>query len=160
MANMFMPPAIPTLTVGGRVFTDLENLIQLKAYVEGTTNVRGTARKLNASAGYQVPVGKKFVIKAVRIIPTYASANALYPATIVYADNDVGVAAATAFTNEVDIGGSVLISQLGAMLTTAFTLQEFILNFEVPAGKYIGVRSLTSSVTYAIFDIFGYEVPA
>lgn len=158
MAAVSYPPAIPTLTIGGRVFTDLENLVQLKAYVEGTTNVRGTARKLNASAGYQVPVGKKFVIKAVRIIPTYASASALYPATIVYADNDVGVAAATAFTNEVDIGGNVLIGQLGTMLSTSFTLQEFVLNFEVPAGKYIGVRALTSSLTYAALDIFGYEV--
>lgn len=160
MAAVSFPPAIPSLTIAGRVFTDLENLIILKGYAEGTTNVRGTARKQNASAGYQVPTGKKFVIKAARLQVNNSAANANFAALIAYADNDVGIGSSTAFTNAVYVGGSTNTAAFGAMNALSNTIQEFFHNFEVPAGKYIGVWALASATNYIGVEIYGYEVPA
>lgn len=160
MANMFMPPAIPSITIAGRVFTDVENLMLLKSYAEGTTNIRGTARKQNASAGYQVPVGKKFVIKAVRVQATNTASNANQVAIVGYADNDVGIAASTAFTNPVYPAGSSTAGAVGAMTAISNVVQEFLLNFEVPAGKYVGIVAVATAVNYITVEIYGYEVPA
>lgn len=54
---------IPTITVGGRVFTDLENLISLTGYAAASPNVIGVMTKQNGPVpfeNYQVPSGKSF----------------------------------------------------------------------------------------------------
>lgn len=160
MANMFMPPAIPALTIAGRVFTDLQNLIQLRGFAEGTTTVRCSMRKQNASAGYQVPVGKKFVVCGIRCRSTVSASNANLMLLLAYSDNDTGVNSSTAFTNAVYLGGSSNLASLGGLSEVKDDEQEFTLNFEVPAGKYLGMQVLASAANSVSVDVFGYEVPA
>lgn len=144
----------PTIEVGGRIFTDLDNLVILHGYTAG--NLRCTLRKPNASAGYQVPVSKKFVVKAMRV---WANTTGNGYGTLGYSDNDVGQNSATALTNGVFLGGDASIDASGsgkaAQAASGAYVQrgEGLTNFEVPAGKYI---SMTGSQTQYI--IFGYEV--
>lgn len=160
MAAVSFPPAIPCLTIAGRVFTDIDNMVLLKSYAEGTTNIRGTARKENASSGYKVPVGKKFIVKAVRLQATNTASNANQVLIVGYSDNDVGIAASTAFTNPVYPAGSSTAGAVGAMTAISNVVQEFIMNFEVPAEKYIGIVAVATAVNYITVEIYGYEVPA
>lgn len=160
MAAVSFPPAIPSLTVAGRVFTDLENLTHLRGFAEGTTTVRASFRKLTAVAGYQVPTGKKFVVKAIRCCSTVSSSNANLMFLLAYSDNDVGINSSTAFTNAVYVGGSSNLASIGGLSEVKDDVQEFVTNFEIPAGKYVGMQALASAANSVSVDLFGYEVAA
>ena len=67
---------IPTITVGGRVFTDLDNLIVLTAYAQTGTAAGATFREPVASSGYQVPGGQTLRILAVTARVVYAAGSA------------------------------------------------------------------------------------
>jgi len=143
----------PTLTVGGQVFTDLDNLISLIGTTASGTLYTGF-RKNTETSGYQVPVGKILVIKAMRIqnksaSPTHFSLN--------YADNDQGMGSATAPTNPVYLGGVAQCSPTGG---TSVNIQEYGgLDFRVPAGKYVGGNDQdTSGLTFV--QLFGYLINA
>lgn len=158
MAAVSFPPAIPSLTVAGRVFTDVENLIHVRGFAVGTTNVRCSLRKITGTAGYQVPVGKKFVVRAVRCVSTVSATSADFMFLLVYSDNDVGVSSSTAFTNPIYAGGSSNIASLGSLSEIKDDVQEFVTGFEVPAGKYVGMQVLATAANYVAVDLFGYEV--
>lgn len=72
--NMNFPSTIPTLTIGGRVFTDLVNLIVMKGFL--TTGAYTGFAVSGSLAAYQVPSGKQFYCKAIEA--TSAAANTLY----------------------------------------------------------------------------------
>lgn len=161
MANMFMPPVIPTLTIGGRVFTDLENLKLLSAYCDCSAGTRySTLRLHSASAGYQVPVGKVFKVFAVAVVPLLgvAASRYAYPA---YGDNDVGFTSAAAPTNAVYPYGSQAASVIlpsNSSPTAANPRLEMAIRQDVPAGKYLAVLG-TAGLEFTAY-VFGYEVPA
>lgn len=161
MAAVSYPPAIPTLTLGNRVFTDFQNFTVLRGYCSGTTNVRCTLRKLSGSAGYQVPVGKKFKLKAARIWTEHTAASSSLPAVIAYADNDVGQNASTAFTNPVYQCGAIEPSGLGSQGFNSTCIQEFLFHdWEVPAGKYVVAQAMNTGVVAITVELFGEEVAA
>lgn len=154
MSSIIMPPALPSITVGGRVFTDLKNLIVLRTAITnvgGATN--GTGRLNTGSAGYQVTAGKTLKIKAVRAFgQTFTAAGGFY---VCYSDNDVGVVSTTAFTNAKYSGNSsslaicLNVNAIGVWYETAF-------DFDVPATKYAGAQQ--SSGTYqGMIEYYGYE---
>ena len=117
---------IPTLTVGGRVFTDLENLIELSG-AGSSTSIYSTLRLSGASSGYQVPVGKILQIRAVQFTATTPAVLAAG-----YSDTDVGYATSTAPSVNV-----VPYVQSDYFYTGGDTPQVGIpLQFDVPAGKY------------------------
>lgn len=159
MAAVSYPTAIPTLTIGGRVFTDLENLKVLSAYCDCSAGTRySTLRLHSASAGYQVPVGKTFKVLAVAVIPLVGAAASRY-AYPVYGDNDVGFASAAAPTNAVFPYGNQTASVIlpsNTVPTAANTRLEMAIRQDIPAGKYPAVLG-TLGLEFTAY-VFGYEV--
>ena len=161
MAAVSFPPAIPTLSLAGRVFTDFQNFKVLRGYCSGTTNVRCTPRELSGSAGYQVPVGKKFKVKAARVLTQNSTAGNTSIFTLGYADNDVGQNASTAFTNQVYPTNGVEAAACGSIgLNTTCTHEFLFFDWEIPAGKYIAMTALGTTVIALNIEIFGEEVDA
>lgn len=153
---------IPTLTVGGRVFTDLDNLITLVAQ-EGAsaTSQNCTFRKVGVTGGYVVPALTTFKLIAIKIVSVTATAgaNANGNLDILYADNDVGFGTNTAFTNPVYLGGdSSSVVRFQSLIATGQS-SEFVINFDIPAGKYpaiAGQFAVTGQEDMVI--AYGYEV--
>lgn len=141
----------PSLTIGGRVFTDLTNLIILHgAVAAGQANC--SLRKANGVAGYAVTAGKTLTIYACKGRSNTAANTKII---LLYSDNDMGVDTATAPTNPVYIMGSTanygLTYSGGASVDQE---QAHEINFQVPATKIPGVI-MVSSVSY--FRAYGYE---
>lgn len=150
------------MVVGGVTFTDLENLLQLTAYAQGTGATNATFRLTSGSAGYQVPVGKSLYILAVRTIhidtAVAASATQSFNAQLCYADNDVGQASATAFTNQVYIGGSAIHAAIGSKMQIAepgMVKWEAGIKWVIPAQKYAGFVQNAVAGT-CLVHAFGY----
>jgi len=146
---------IDTLTVGGRTFTDLTNLIILYGLVS-TAGRHTTLRLPNASSGYQVTSGKTFKIEAIFASTSSASAGPVMP---FYGDTDVGLDSASAPTNPVYIGGN---NNPQAIALAGNTSGNLVLsnpipgmNFSVPAGKYPCVYA---GATSSLVAVYGYEV--
>ena len=118
-----------TLTVGGRVFYDLENLIIISAYASGTSRYSTMANK-NSSSGYQVPTGKKLVIYALK----HYNSVVLSWFDFGYADNDVGFYTSTVPTNVVSFlnRGNFAIEQY----SDEGSAGEVSCHFEIPVDKY------------------------
>lgn len=148
------------LQVGGRIFTDLENLVELHGYVTNPNYT--TLRKANASAGYQVPVGKVFEVHAVRI-SSYNAAGVAYQCYLSYGDNDVGLQSAAAPANIVYPTGNADNAGLGQMaqiLEPGTSRHELSIRFNVPAQKYATARSSGTAGSNTRIVVFGYEVSA
>lgn len=150
------PTNIPTLTVGGRVFTDLKNLITLTAWL-GTPNW-SILRKVGASAGYTPSGSLAFRAWAIDFRPSTATAvaNQTGP-SLFYADADTGLNNTTALTNRVNLGGDSTIG-FGNSAVLAQSIQSAI-NWLMPNGKYMGVAldNAGSAGTRNIVFIYGYE---
>jgi hypothetical protein len=140
MPNGLVPSsAVPTLTIGGRVFTDLTNLIRLN-FQTGAANNFCTMRLSNGTSGYQVPVGKTLRIAA---IEWSISAAASAFVDLHYSDNDLGFASATARTNPVLNSGVTDATAAGVQgITTAAAGSYYTkqCDFTVPAQKYPGIQ--------------------
>lgn len=154
MATIIIPSAIPTLNIGGRIFTDLTNLIVLVGNGVGPTNLNSTLRKQNGSAGYQVPATKTFQALALRIMTSVTAANS--GASILYSDNDVGTRSPTVFTNPVYIGGSSTNGTVGDGPFVAGQFTDTPLQFSIPTGKYVG--TITAGAGVYFYQVYGYEV--
>lgn len=142
----------PSLTVGGRVFTDLTNLKILKTY--NNANAIATARAPNnANAGYTPSGTKAFRVLAFEF---QCISNTATAPTLHYSDNDVGFNSSTALTNPVyehnagvnDYAGISDLDQVGVNVR-----QVMQTNFLVPNGKYVGVAGAAGCLGW----IYGYE---
>ncbi len=148
---------IPTLTVGGRVFTDLTTLIILKAHVSG--NTRSTMRKSSGSTGYQVTAGKTYTVHALQAMAatTLSATGASVSFTLAQVDADIGLDVATAFTNPVYSAGAV--AEIDLCINpgpgSGTIVQSPCAFFPVAATKYLGVLS-ASTYLNQLFS-FGYE---
>jgi len=138
----------PGLTVGGRVFTDLKNLIVLRALIGAGGNLYGTARQLNASAGYQVPTGKTLRVWAVREVTSVVN----QAVNIGYGDDDKGTSSASAPTNAVWQGGGV--SLVLGKNSSQYGSYEYPTNFAIPAQKY--PAAYTDSTGGVVVEMWGY----
>lgn len=148
-------PTAPTLTVGGRTYTDLTNLIELSCYAAGNNNC--TFRAPNGSAGYAVTTGKTLKIQSFRCF-VITSASNTGTGWLLYADNDVGVNTATAFTNGVRYGGSAAsgyLASFGSLVSSGYF--EGPISYSIPAGKYPGIQGNDTGVVYNC-KIYGYEI--
>jgi hypothetical protein len=144
--------AVEAITVGGRVFTDLDNLKTLFAYVSGV-NLNSSLVDQSTGTAYQVPGGKVFKMLAL----SFSSGGAADSLTLGYADNNVGISSTTAFVNHVQLGGG------GGFFTpvnTGVGAGDFEISMgsgmSVPAGKYPCVNNGTASTGGIL--VYGYEV--
>lgn len=154
--NIVVPSAIPTLTVGGRVFTDLQNLIILKGYAQLSQNA--TLRNFTGTAGYQVTAGKTLQIQAVEW-QTNSYFTTGHSVFVLQTDNDVGLNTATAFTNPVyPFGNSTdTFGGLNVCNDTGTIRSQKVYRFNVAAGKYVSMVNAAGSVNTEV-TVFGYEV--
>jgi len=142
----------PSLLVGGELFTDLVNLKKLVAGT-GAADTNSTFRENNGTSGFVVPANFKLVVKAIRC---QAKLAAVSTNVLCYSDNDVGMGTTTAFTNQVTCGGDADCAfKLPA--TIGQVIEFGGLNFEVPAGKYLGFSDSDASGA-ALIQAFGYLV--
>lgn len=146
------PGIRPSLTVGGRVMTDMSNLIVLHARFASGANRYFGACKSNGTAAYQVTAGKTLRIIAARVaVGTAASGG---PIALGYSDAAITLAGtAGAPTNPIYNGGS---NGVYTATTGVLGVTEFALNFTIPATKYVhhdqGTATADGAVTY-----YGYE---
>ena len=129
---------IPTLTVGGRVFTDLTNLIILYGMSTTSTHNWSTLRKQNGSSGYTVTSGKTLTINAVTCITPNSTAPAV---SLLYGTSDVGLDSGSAPTGAVYLAGgsstnTIYISQCASSGSSLSQISSGSVDFQVPAGKY------------------------
>ena len=153
MPQLAMGPMIPYLSVGGRIFTDLANLIVLIGRTS-TTNRYSTGRLFSASSGYQVTAAKTLKIMAGRV-RTGTASNEIQ-LRLGYGDTDVGQDSSSAPTNPVWNGGDTSIAQISVIGTVA---TEFAADcyMNIPATKYpcIDDGSTGGGCSYTLY---GYEV--
>ena len=149
--NIITPQGIPSLTIGGRVFTDLTNLLIFSGPVAGAANGITTLRRMNASAGYQVTAGKTLYLLAIEINTFTAVATTAL--SVGYSDTDLGRLVNTAPTNPVYMEGAA-----GYGFPTIATGKiEYGMIFTVPATKYPFINN-SGNATTAQIRIYGYEV--
>lgn len=146
--NIFASSGIPSLTIANRVFTDLTNLIILRAWGGGTATGISTMRLGDAAAGYAVTAAKTLKISAISVFCEVASAGV--HGTFGYGDNDVGIAGNTTPTT------AVVRSQDILPAVTVGT-QEQAVNFNVPATKY-PYMTMSSVGVVCTVQMYGYEV--
>lgn len=141
---------IPTLTVAGRVFTDLDNLKILRGRVADSTNSYGTFREENGSAGYTPSGLNNFRVRAIRVIGDSGSGDLYFGQS----DDDVGASSAGAPTNFVPPGNSTvlgLIANLGVRNDI-----ELPSDFLVENGKYLSLSGAATAAS-ATVEVYGYE---
>ena len=153
MSNLVQGFGVPSITVGGRVFTDLQNLIILKAYVTAAGQ-KATFRLPSGSAGYPVTAGKTLKVLALRAFASNTGSNSFI---ISQTDNDTGWASSTAATNPVYEAGSADVTGVvqAGVISTA---NEFLSNFSVAAAKYLSVSGGNGANATATVYAFCYEV--
>lgn len=143
---------VASLTVGGRVFTDLTNLIIIHCGTAGS-NTYSTGRRPNATSGYQVPASRTLRVAAMKIA-YLSSTGSGTNIGLGYADNDAGLDVAVgSLTNPVHCAGSTAVPVMGAGRETGYFAadKETALDFTVPTGKYVFSRGNTVAMT-----LYGY----
>lgn len=140
---------VETLQIGGRVFTDLTNLIKIGGYVSSTTKT--TLRKSGSSSGYQVTALKTLTLAAITMTLTGAAGSSP-SGQIGYADNDVGLNQSTSLTNPNYIFADSVANWVSNEQNTQ--PQVLHIDFPVPASKYVFVLG---NGTTLLYFAFGYE---
>jgi len=118
---------IPTITIGGRVFVDLDNLIILYYYVPTAGNFT-TGRAAGTSSGYQV--SGTLTTLSVTAVPN--SPTSALQGIILYGDNDVGLNT-SAPTNPKYIDSNF---GLKVVIASGTTTNSVPFSFATPNTKY------------------------
>ena len=148
-AQVINPPSVPSVTVGGRTITDVNNVIWLTANSDGSAATKYTTlRRTTGTAGYQVTAAKTLYIVAHRCISLAANTTQLH---IGYGDNDVGAISAAAPTNAVWQGGASNFDIFAYTATGIGQVVEGPMYFTVPATKYPAIKISTAGASFCLF---------
>lgn len=157
MGTVLIPSTRPAMVIGGRLFTDLDNLKVLTSNFQGPTNRYGTFRDEGVSSGYQVGASTTLKIWAYRVYNFHSVANGI---NLLYSDADVGIATSTAHTNPVYLGGtSGSVSWIGSSNTidaSGVGIIEGALFFECASSKYPG-GDIGGATHTGTARIYGYD---
>lgn len=146
---------IETLTVAGRVFTDLTNLIILHSKTGG--QVYCGFRKSTGSAAYQVTTGKTLTVNALRYMAGTFNAAAYLNFYLVYGDNAVGWDSVTGPTTPIYECDGSSTSRLARPVATLFApYWEDTSGFNVVAQKYL-VQEQAAAGSVLKVSAFCYE---
>lgn len=148
--DIFPPTLIPTLTIGGRVFTDLDNLKILYG-MTGSVSGHYSSFKTEAGVNYVVPAAKTFRWMAVQYV-LEDTTLAGKVTNLGYGDNAVGIDSATPPTNFIRLGN---FNAFDFMADSIYGFKAFHILFNVPTGKY---PSFYSTSLQCNLMAFGYEV--
>ena len=129
---------IDTLTIGGRVLTDIKNLIWLYGVaVTAGGALYSTARKDNETSGYEVPSGFQLRLVAAFVPAPGATAADLTDFAVYYGDDDVGIASAANLTNPVYPAGDIAAAYV--LRCSPPNQGVAVVNRIIPAGKFVGM---------------------
>lgn len=152
---------IDTLTIGGRTFTDLTNLISLVGVFAGSTDIYCTFRKSNGSAGYTPSGSNRFQLGALVNQSVSIAATAGDYFVMAQSDNDAGFPSSTTLTNPVYVAANASLFINLSQDTTKQTA-EFInyFNFIIANGKYLSIagNSITGANSRWLLTAYGYEI--
>lgn len=153
MSNLVQGFSVPSITIGGRVFTDIPNLIILKAIVTAAGQ-KCTFRLPSGTAGYQVTAAKTLKVLAISAFASNTGSNSFI---IAQSDNDAGWTGSTALTNPVYEANNADTTGItaGGIVTAR---NEFVTNFSVAATKYLSVSGGNGASAASIIYAFCYEV--
>lgn len=144
---------VDSITVGGRVFTDLTTLKILVATTAANTNA--TFRTMNGTSGYTPSGATTFVVHAMKAIGTAAGTTW---GSLGYGDNDVGINSGTTPTNAVYVGGSSTVTTHATSTIAAGSQvpseMAHPMQFTIPNGKYPAMIGGANQTVY----LYGYEV--
>lgn len=148
---------IDTLTVGGRVFTDLTNLLVLMGYTD--SNTKASLRAAIGSSGWAVTGGKTLTIYAIRTrvnVALSATGN-IFNTILLSTSVDLGMDGAGVLTGAAYMAGSSTLSAAIVSNGTsgANTYENGHLGFTVAAGLYTTVVQTTGQPVTT--HVFGYE---
>ena len=133
----------PVLQVGGRLFTDLTNMIVLNCAANSTKT--STARLPGGTSGYAVPAGK-----TLRILAMQLSGSIDYGCSVGYGDTDVGINSASVPTNYLNwVGHTSAPNASDKPFTPANG--GVSCNWTVPTGKYPCSDSSTGAVGVVMY---------
>lgn len=151
---------IDTISIGGRVFTDLTNLIMLYTYIQnGGAAQYGTFRKAGGTTGYTPSGGLTFKFSAARISQLATTLNGTGSFTVGYSDNDMGFAG-TSPTNGKYIANSSAAYYFGVTTLAsgnAGLIEEAVMDFVCPNTKFPFALYVPASLNASV-QAFGYEV--
>lgn len=146
---------IDTLQIGGRIFTDLTNLIVLFSSVNSGTHATFLKTyPTQGTSGYSVTGGKTLTVQAIQLF----SQTAVNAFNLLYNDIDVGFDSSTSFTNPVYFtsGSSSQNASIPNIFSASVTQNQFYYPFwRTPAGKFPSI-SWSSSNNQSAFG-YGYE---
>lgn len=150
---MAMIPGGPTITVGGRVFTDLANLITLTVIC--SNGKYSTFREYDGTP-YTPSGSNDFRVLAGRVI-FGSAASAATTSNIVYGTNDVGVDSAVAPAGVQKAGGTDAGSVPLNSTPTFLAEIDFGSGFLVPNGNYPAILRNDATSGVNGYQIYGYE---
>lgn len=160
MSNIYYPLGLPSLNIGGRIFTDLDNL-KIKGASAVASFQNSSMQSPEDGGNYQVPADKKFRILAVKFWLQEQTAQDAGILRLLYSDNAVGMESATAFTNAVywmnNSNASIIGTLAGAPHKDSYECPVF---FDVPATKYPSMNSVHASTARVVANFYGYELDA
>ncbi len=146
----------PSITIGGRVFTDLDNLLILSAVV--IANTYATAKPNTfTSTGYSVPTLTTFDTKAFEVISWDGASNgAAIPG---YGDNDVGENSGSEPTNPVYVNSSTAPLAASNGPSVDFNQAGYAVDWKFKvANKFIFIKEQNGGFA-STFNFYGFENP-
>lgn len=135
-----------SLTVGGRVFTDLANLIVIRNYATGATYSAMKSNATGTPTAYTPSGAKKLRVLAIEAV-TIEAGNSIR--SMGSADNAVADNAAGAPTNPVPWRLGV-VSNASANAQMGTNAQQYACNEVIPNGKYGYCQGIAMTM-------YGYE---
>ncbi len=147
---------IDTITVAGRVFTNLTNLIILYARMSsGAAENYSTMRTAAGSSGYTPSGSKAFKMSAIKTM-NYAPTTTAMLLGIVQSNNDVGMSSATVPTGQVFPTGGAGNLAIQCSGTSGVTIEETA-DFQIANTKFLSLIA-PAQVDDALVKVYGYEV--
>ena len=153
MGSLALPSGIPSLTIAGRVCTDLQNLIVLVGSGSSPSNYNSTLRKTGSSSGYQVTAGKTLQIFAYDCI--WDAPGVGVALLIAYSDTDLGIRGAVVPTNPVYPAGTSTSS--AGLCVALYQSTQRPYRFDIPSGKYPYIVAAGTNCSLSVI-FYGYEV--
>lgn len=161
MQNVGTNGAVDSLTIGGRTFTDLTNLISLVGDVQ--SGAYTTFRQLDGTSGYTPSGSNKFKVHAIKIFLVNSGEAANSTINFGYGNNDVGVGGG-APTSPKYVGNDSTNGHIFPVPWQGTANGPVDNNFELAYGQPFTIPNgkfpfATGNAVQAQVLVYGYEVP-
>ena len=157
---MSTPAKIESLTIGGRIFTDLDNLIIISGFHNAGNSTSGLFLQEDGTQ-YQVPVGKKLRIWAgvALSIDTTPTANQIdfgYLDVPVALNTNVLGAGTVYCVSSGAYPAATTMNVVAAGNGDFYTRSGFDIKFDMLASKYPFMQGIPGAD--AVLTLYGYEI--